>query len=77
MEVKHDIFTVTMPEGAGCTLRKLKEDGFVSEYEFHFVWNQEHAAANAGFDVAWEDMVPGILYKWDSRCALAKDLSPH
>ena len=43
MEVKHDIFTVTMPEGAGCTLRKLKEDGFVSEYEFHFVWNQEHA----------------------------------
>lgn len=77
MEVKHDIFTVTMPEGAGCTLRKLKEDGLVTEYEFCFAWNQEHAEANAGFDVAWEDMVPGILYKWDSRCALAKDLSPH
>lgn len=77
MESILDIFQITMPEGASCSLRMLKEDGPVNEYEFSFTWTEDNAAADAGFDVSWEDMVPGILYKWDSRCHLHRETSAH
>lgn len=76
MEKQLDIFTVTLPEGAECALRKIN-DGNVEEFEFSFTWTEENAAVDAAFNVSWTDMVSGIMYKWDSRCALARDLSPH
>lgn len=77
MELHLDIFTVTLPEGANCSLRKGKDCGGVEEYEFSFAWNEKIAAENGNFEVSWTDMRSGILYKWDSRCTLARDLSPH
>ena len=38
MEKQLDIFTVTVPEGADCALRKSKDRDGVTEYEFSFVW---------------------------------------
>lgn len=77
MEKLLDIFKVTMPEGADCVLRKTEEQNNVEKYEFSFVWTPEIAADNGEFHISWSDMVSGIMYKWDSRCALARDLSPH
>ena len=77
MEFTLDFFTVAMPEGANCALRKSKDLGGVEEYEFSFAWNEEIAAANGEFKVSWTDMRSGIMYKWDSRCTIARDLSPH
>ena len=77
MEKQLDIFTVIVPEGADCALRKSKDRDGLTEYEFSFVWTEETAAADGTFTVEWTDMVSGIMYKWDSRCALARDLSPH
>ena len=77
MEKQLDIFQVLMPDGADCVLRKAEKKDSIAEYEFHFTWTEENAAANGEFNIAWTDMCSGIMYKWDSRCALARDLSPH
>ena len=77
MELQLGKFTVTAQEGAGCALKAVREKGGVTEYEFAFSWTEENAAADAEFKVSWEDMVPGSLYKWDSRCNLHRDTSAH
>ena len=77
MEKQLDMFKVTMPDGADCVLRKTKDLDGVAEYEFSFAWNEAIAAANGEFDISWSEMASGIMYKWDSRCALARDLAPH
>ena len=77
MEIKFDIFTVTMPEGANCTLLKTKDQDSVAEYEFSFSWTKEIAAENGAFNVSWSEMRSGIMYKWDSRCYISRCLSPH
>ena len=77
MEKQLDIFQVKMPDGADCALRKTKDCDGVAEYEFSFNWNEEIAAANGEFLIIWTDMVSGIMYKWDSRCNLARDVTPH
>ena len=77
MEKQLDIFQVKMPDGADCALRTAKDLGGVTEYEFSFTWNEEIAAANGEFLIIWTDMVSGIMYKWDSRCNLARDVTPH
>ena len=56
-----DIFTVNVPEGADCALRKTNERDGITEYEFSFVWTEETAAADGTFTVEWTDMVSGIL----------------
>ena len=77
MEAQLDIFKITLPEGATCALQKVKDQDNVTEYEFTFGWDQNIAAENGVFEVFWTDMVSGIMYKWDSRCAIARDLAPH
>lgn len=77
MQLKLDLFTVTIPEGATCSLQKIKEHNNISEYEFSFSWTKENAVRDDIFSVSWQDFVAGILYKWDSRCLLHRDLSPH
>ena len=77
MEAQLDIFKITLPEGATCTLQKVKDQDNVTEYEFTFGWDQNIAAEKGVFEVFWTDMVSGIMYKWDSRCAIARDLAPH
>ena len=77
MELQLDIFKVTVPEGATCAVQTVKNTDNVTEYEFSFGWNQNIAAENGVFEVFWTDMVSGIMYKWDSRCAIARDLAPH
>lgn len=70
-------FTVELPEGAGCSLEAVRESSGVTEYGFSFTWNEEHAARDEGFAVSWQDNAGGILYKWDSRCLLNRDIAPH
>ena len=77
MEVKLDIFNITMPEGADCTMLKTNDSDSVSEYEFSFRWTEEIAKNNGGFNVSWSDICSGIMYKWDSRCSLSRCLGPH
>lgn len=77
MELRLDKFTVELGEGMNCALKEVRERSGVTEYEFAFSWTEENAAADDGFKVSWEDMVPGILYKWDARCNLHRDISPH
>lgn len=77
MELQLDMFTVILPEGASCTLEKIKDRDQVAEYEFSFAWNKAIAAADGGFDVRWQARRPGLMYKWDSRCQLARDTSSH
>ena len=77
MELKQDIFTVTLPEGATCALQKVRTLGNVTKYEFSFAWTEAIADDNGVISVAWSEMRSGIMYKWDSRCAIARDLAPH
>ena len=77
MQKELDIFTVTLPEGAACDVKKIEKEALVTEYEFSFAWTEEIAAAGGNFNVAWGDPSSGIMYKWDSQCGLARCLSPH
>ena len=77
METQLDIFKITLPEGATCAVRTVKDMDNVTEYEFSFGWDQNIAAENGSFEVFWTAMCSGIMYKWDSRCAIARDLAPH
>ena len=77
MNVQLDMFTVAVPEGAACSLGTIKKSRDIAEYEFSFSWTEENAAADNGFEISWQEAVSGILYKWDSRCMLHRDLSPH
>lgn len=76
MTIQLDMFQIGMPEGANCSLQKRKT-GHVTEYAFSFSWTADHAARDEGFSVSWQERVGGILYKWDSRCLLHRDLAPH
>ena len=77
MTMHQENFTVEMPEGAGCSLRTLREREGVTEYGFSFSWTAENAAADDRFVISWDDNVGGILYKWDARCLLHRDIAPH
>ena len=77
MEAQLDIFKITLPEGATCAVQTVKDTDNVTEYEFSFGWDQNIAAENGSFEVFWTAMCSGIMYKWDSRCAIARDLAPH
>lgn len=77
MQTQLDIFTVVMAEGSSCSLRKIQEENQITLYEFSLGWTKENAASDAGFAISWEDSVAGLLYKWDSRCLLHRDMAPH
>ena len=77
MELQLGKFTVELAEGMGCSMKAVREKGGVTEYEFAFSWTADNAAADDGFKISWEDMVPGVLYKWDARCNLHRDTSAH
>ena len=77
MKKQLDMFTVVMPEGADCSLGTvLKCDG-VTEYEFSLSWTEENAANDDAFQIGWEHVSPGLMYKWDSRCNLGRDTAAH
>lgn len=77
MRVHPDPFTVDMEKGSNCSVSILKDTNNITEYQFTLSWTAENAAADAGFTVSWEDRVDGLLYKWDSRCLLNRDIAPH
>ena len=77
MKVQQSMFTITMQEGMNCVLRDVREKGDVAEYEFQMEWTPENAEVDDRFQISWKEPMKGILYKWDSRCLLHRDIFPH
>ena len=77
MEIKSGMFTVEMNEGQTFALKETRARGGVTKYDFKFCWSEENAAKDDRFTVRWTTCAPGAMYKWDSRCNLSRELSPH
>lgn len=77
MKAQLDLFLIEMPEGLVCALQRVSEKDGVTEYEFALSWTEKNAAADDGFEFSWREPMKGIMYKWDSRCLLHRDVFPH
>lgn len=77
MEIQQGFFKIDMQEGMSCVLKNVSENDGVEMYEFALSWTKENAAADDGFDISWQDPMERIMYKWDSRCLLHRDVYPH
>ena len=77
MNVQLGKFTVQMAEGQTCAIQEISEKGGVTLTVFRFCWTKENAERDDGFTVGWLEDVPGVMYEWDTRCRLGRDLNPH
>ncbi|MCR5522733.1 MAG: alpha-galactosidase [Clostridia bacterium] len=77
MEHQIGFFNVRLNEGQSCVLKSTRRYGDIVKYDFLFRWSAENAADDDVFTVCWAAKVPGVMYKWDSRCNLSRDLCPH
>ena len=77
MKEQRGMFTVNMNEGMDCVLENIQEGGGVAEYVFTLRWTKENAAVDDGFEISWSEPMKGIMYKWDSRCNLHRDVASH
>lgn len=77
MKITLGKFTVTLHEGQSCSLKDVQESEGVTKTVFHFNWTEENAANDDGFSVYWTEAVAGVMYKWDSRCMSARELTAH
>ncbi len=64
MQLKLDLFTITIPKGATCSLQKIKEHNNISEYEFAFSWTKENAVRDDIFSVSWQGCLWDCISLW-------------
>jgi len=75
--VKGVMFQFAFQTGMNCVLEAVREKEGVCLYDFSFSWTVKNAEADDAFVISWKEPMRGILYKWDSRCLLHKDILPH